>query len=232
MKNSLVLILFLTIYYCSAQTLAKDFSLTDTNNNTYTLFDELNQGKTVVLDFFGYTCGTCQSHVPMLDSMWQIFQDDNVWIWGIESLNFNNEMVVDFMNNYGATYPCFSTFENDTVLDLYGISYTPYYLVVCPDKKAKYTTIYNIPAVVSGCNTLGNNNMFHQPIIDVYQNQITINTQNKIYSLTICNIYGQILSQQIINSKTTLDLSIFKKGMYIVNLVAYDYFISKKIFLH
>jgi len=38
---------------------AANFTLQDLNGNTYTLYDYLDQGKTVFVDFFGYWCSPC-----------------------------------------------------------------------------------------------------------------------------------------------------------------------------
>ncbi|PLX11174.1 MAG: hypothetical protein C0594_03975, partial [Marinilabiliales bacterium] len=46
-------------------------TFTDVDGNVYDLFDELESGKTVVIDFFSYYCSTCQENTPVLDSIWQ-----------------------------------------------------------------------------------------------------------------------------------------------------------------
>ena len=43
---------------------APDFTATDTHGETHTLYDYLEDGKIVVLDFFYTTCGPCQFYTP------------------------------------------------------------------------------------------------------------------------------------------------------------------------
>ncbi|MBN2681714.1 MAG: hypothetical protein JXR58_04350 [Bacteroidales bacterium] len=53
-RIGLIFIFLFCFSKTEAQVLAPDFSATDVNNQTYNLYNELSQGKTVVLDFFAY----------------------------------------------------------------------------------------------------------------------------------------------------------------------------------
>ncbi|MFH2095505.1 MAG: redoxin domain-containing protein [Bacteroidota bacterium] len=140
-----------------SQVYAPDFTLTSTDGITFSLHDECAQGKAVILDFFHRNCVSCQNNTPTLDSIWQAHggNGDSVWVWGIEGvigpINGTDEQIDSFKVTFGATFPCFSTINDDTVHYLYNIYYTPQYFVVCPDTRMKFTTVDNIGMYLEAC---------------------------------------------------------------------------------
>ncbi|OFY27657.1 MAG: hypothetical protein A2275_03710 [Bacteroidetes bacterium RIFOXYA12_FULL_35_11] len=88
---------------------ATDFTLTDTQGNTWNLYEQLDAGKTVVLDFFSTTCGSCISSVPNINQLWIDNGSGNgsVLVWGIETNNAGNVQIDSFMVNYGGQYTAF-----------------------------------------------------------------------------------------------------------------------------
>lgn len=53
-----------------------DFTITDTENNQYTLSELLKQKKAVVLNFWFSTCGPCKIEFPFMQEAWQQYSDD------------------------------------------------------------------------------------------------------------------------------------------------------------
>ena len=52
-----------------------NFTLTDINGNTYELYDMLKEKKAVVLNFWFYGCGPCQSEFPALNTAYNSYKD-------------------------------------------------------------------------------------------------------------------------------------------------------------
>ncbi|MCX6258305.1 MAG: redoxin domain-containing protein [Bacteroidia bacterium] len=134
-----------------AQIIAPDFSLTDTHGNTYHLYQELDAGKIVVLDFFTIGCGPCANGIYMIEPVWQNAGADgsHLWIWGIESFYGTNSAIDSFISNNGGSFPGFSTIGNEAILALYQISYTPRYFVIRPDRSMKTVTVDHVQEAVN-----------------------------------------------------------------------------------
>jgi len=132
--------------------IAPDFTIISTKLDTFNLYNEISKHKIVVLDFFSLYCSTCQNNTPILENIYQEYggNGDSLWIWGIES-EFGTDPEIDtFKIKYGATFPGFSSKQhnNDTILQLFDISYTPYYYIVTYDTSMKSTNINDIQSII------------------------------------------------------------------------------------
>ncbi len=230
-------ILFFTIIIFSisaySQIYAPNFSFTDTQGNSHELYTELNLGKPVVLSFFGVTCGTCITNVPLIENIWQTYGSNgqNLWAWGIESIMADDSDIDTFLSNYGGTYPCFSTQGIDSVLTLYNITYTPQTFLVCHDKTMKPLNLNSPDAMIEGCINATSNTIYSNEKIGIIavssgknaQIQISVNNP-KATEIQIFDLLGNkisILSDGFVKGFNSLNISekIYKQGYYIVRFL-------------
>lgn len=112
---------------------APNFTVTDIDGNTHTLYDYLNDGKKVLLDFFFTTCIPCQFYSPQVNLAYQKYgcNQGDVIFMSID-LNNNNAEVHAYEEQYNIEFPSISGDEGggNEVVDLYNISAFPtFYLI-------------------------------------------------------------------------------------------------------
>jgi thiol-disulfide isomerase/thioredoxin len=116
---------------------AVNFNVKDINGVTHQLFDYLDEGKIVLVDFFTVTCGPCATYTPEISNSFRNFgcNSGNVVVIGI-NWGSDNAQVIDFGQENGAEYPEVSGTEgngNHVVSD-FGILSYPTVILVKPDK--------------------------------------------------------------------------------------------------
>ncbi|MDX2133917.1 MAG: HYR domain-containing protein [Saprospiraceae bacterium] len=129
---------------------APNFTVTDVNGQTYTLYTLLDQGYTVYLDFFATWCGPCWNYHNQhaFEDIWQQYGPpgtDQAFCFQIEGdpntntacifgpSGCNNSTWGDWTD--GVSYP---TVDNAAVADLYNINYYPTIYMVCPADRKVY----------------------------------------------------------------------------------------------
>jgi len=116
MKLLSTLCSFFVVISSFAQT-APDFTITTTDNVTRNLYNTLDQGKYVLLDFFYPNCQGCWFYAPTIEQSYQNHGagTGNIEYWGI---NGGNEIVDDaaiiaYTQQYGVTNPYASGIEGN-----------------------------------------------------------------------------------------------------------------------
>lgn len=239
MKKFLILLLFYGITVPQIFSQAPDFTMTDVDGNAYNLYEELSKEKPILLAFFSTACGSCQYAVPTLDSLWNdLFQQgEEGWLWAFESSLVGDEMVIKFLDDYGGTYPGFSTRYDDSVLTQdygYSIDYTPKYFMVCPDSSYKEIPLNQVGEAYYGCidtipeDTISGiitNQRIQNGLFYYHNSQITLepkNIQNGVYLVDIIDIAGNLVTRKELSltgsdGKAILNVHL-KNGLYVILL--------------
>lgn len=123
---------------------AEDFTVTDYNNITHTLYaDHLDQGQTVVIKIFFTSCPPCQAQSPGYQNFYETWGSGtaDVEFFEISNKSFDsNSGVANYANTYGTEMPGVGTdggsmdaieqFTNGSFGPFFG---TPTYVVIAPD---------------------------------------------------------------------------------------------------
>ncbi|MBC7774932.1 MAG: redoxin family protein, partial [Phycisphaerae bacterium] len=154
MKKLFLLIAFYTLCWslASAQvpsgSVAPNFSGTDLNGNTYTLYDLLEEGKTVYIDLFATWCPPCWSyaHSGAMETIYNTYGpngSDEAVVLAIEGdVSTNIECLYGLSGCDGGTegdyvtgtpYPIIE--DNGSINAVYGIGGFPVIYMICPADK-------------------------------------------------------------------------------------------------
>jgi len=162
-KILLTAVAFLTILFTQAQTsltTAVDFTVTDIHGNTHNLFNYLDNGKHVIVDFFFTTCGPCISSVPTLN---QAYTDYGCNTGDIIFISIDDgdtdAQVLQYENDYGGLLPSVSGIDGggNAVNIAYGIGAYPTVVLIAPDYTIVEQDIYPVSDITSALPNAGLN---------------------------------------------------------------------------
>ncbi len=144
MKKIITLILLASLSFATSKaqtglTNAVDFTVTDLQGNSINLFNLLNQGKYVCIDFFFTTCVPCQQAAPKFKTAFQNYgcNTNNVIFMSIDNGD-SKALVTTYENTYvgAGGPPMVSGVEGNgsSVVTAYGIGAFPTFILIAPSK--------------------------------------------------------------------------------------------------
>jgi hypothetical protein len=115
---------------------AVDFTVTDCHGQTYNLFEILDRGQAVFIDFFFYTCGQCQVISPYITGSYTQMGCNLHDVFYIEISYIDSDAVCQqWANEYGVEFPTVGRDGGgNEVFDLYGIQACPTLVLIMPDR--------------------------------------------------------------------------------------------------
>lgn len=163
-----VLLLFTALFVCrfvSAQcplNYAVDFTATDIHGEEIRLFDILDRGQYVLIDFFFIACGPCQGAVPhVVDAYYELGCNEHDVFFMEISPNDNNNLLNNYwVNEYGVEYPTIGTDGGGAeICDMYGIPAYPTVILISPSRAILLKDIWPISSAQDVVNALTNYNI-------------------------------------------------------------------------
>ena len=135
MTKKLFIILLICHSLLFAQT-APNLVATDLDGVSHNLYNYLDSGKTVLLDFFIVNCTPCQEAASHMDDFWETYGPngtDQLEVLSIEVYNNSDETVKETTNSWGINNPVINL---DNIPEAYipFINVYPNYIMVCPDQ--------------------------------------------------------------------------------------------------
>lgn len=150
MKKPLLLLLALVFGFgLKAQcplTQAVDFTATDCHGTEVHLFDILDSGQYVLIDFFFTTCGPCQQATPKIRDSYTAFGCNLYDVFYMEISDRDSEAsCINWVNNYGIEYPTISGAAGGNIIsNQYGISAFPTVILIAPDRSILINDLWPI----------------------------------------------------------------------------------------
>ena len=136
LKNTIPIFLLSSLLFSAKAQVgnpAPDFTVTDTHGEAHTLYDYLEAGKVVVLDFFYTTCGPCQYYSPQVNLAYEKYgcNNANVIFMSIDYQD-SDAQVIAYDQQYEIEYPSISGLDGggDAVVNLYNIFGFPTFYVI------------------------------------------------------------------------------------------------------
>jgi thiol-disulfide isomerase/thioredoxin len=147
MKRSLLLLSLIgTLSFAQAQTsnypngsTVADFTVTDVDGVTHTLYDYTSQGKYVALDFFFVNCPPCQATTTYFNQLNETYgcNSHDLICLSVNRGIDNDAQVAGYEVSYGGPYHHCPAASNDggagTVNSTFGVSAWPTYCLIGPD---------------------------------------------------------------------------------------------------
>ena len=242
MKKAFILFAFLLAgATLNAQTTplneAVDFTATDCHGEEIHLFDILDRGQAVLIDFFFYSCSGCRQIEPYIAGAYTEMgcNQHDVFFMEISDID-NNQMCQRWIDEFNVQYPTIGREGGGAeIFNQYGITACPTVILIMPDRSIPikgYPPMYpfSVQEVVSllqqygglephDC-TEGIPETVESESLTVYPNPaqefVTI-SGNNLGTVSIFNLVGQKMDESAANSQCiVIPTSQYPNGMYFV----------------
>ena len=216
---------------------AVDFTVTDCHGQTYNLFEILDRGQAVFIDFFFYSCGQCQVISPYITGSYTQMGCNMHDVFYIEISYMDSDAVCQqWADQYGVEFPTVGKDGGgNEVFNLYGIHACPTLVLIMPDRSIPIQGLLqlypmSVQDVVSAmqqnglqpndCNSVGMGEsnptvtLFPNPVNDV----VTVSGES-LQSITVFNALGQKVDEWLGNDREVSISTIhYENGLYFVRV--------------
>ncbi len=190
MKKVFTLILALALGFgLKAQTnltQAVDFTATDIHGTEVHLFDILDGGQYVLIDFFFTSCGPCQQSTPHVVQSYHAFGCNMHDVFYIEISDRDSQAAcLNWTNNFGVEYPTIAGVNGgSTIANQYHIPAFPTVILIAPNHQIVIQDLYPIPnpqAVITALEAQGVqqhdcNTVTYDPQVTLSIDEVTANS--------------------------------------------------------
>jgi thiol-disulfide isomerase/thioredoxin len=248
MKNILTAIILLAAITLRAQlpngSTAPDFTLTDIDGNTFHLYEYLDQGKTVYIDFFAAHCPSCwayhnQGHIENLYSQYgpNGSVNQSVVVVAIEhdpnnGLNELNGTSGNTQGNWlaGSSHPVINPegAERAAIIADYAANFYPMVYAICPDRSTTLVGPQNTATLYQealDCATVGTTELIESNQIicryDSDKGLLEVNNATSGMTLEVMDATGRVvINMPLTDSFTQIKLSSDMRGIFFCRFIS------------
>ena len=256
-KNILIIALtFLSLNTFSQTTLNKaiDFVAADINGDTLNLFEILDEGKYVYVNFFRANCSIDDENIGKSEAAHQYFgcNGGDVFFIGVNTGN-NKSEVTDYVNSNSISYPVISGINKkkvSTIFEDYDVQASPTFILIAPNDSIIEQNIWPVETAQQiidvlenqglmettctvGINEVSNTDknilrLFPNPATDNINLSVKLDDFNNV-GIRMFDLVGkEVLYQKIDNSTPILSIQNFPAGIYFITLLKDNQPISTK----
>ena len=156
---------------------AVDFTATDCHGTQVHLFDILDGGQYVLIDFFFTTCGPCQTATPKIVESYYTMGCNMHDVFYMEiSVSDADPACQTWATNYGVEYPTIGTTGGgNTICNQYSIGQYPTVILIAPDRSIVISDLWPINNAQTVVNALiAQGVQPHDCTAPLYDPQVTI----------------------------------------------------------
>lgn len=163
-------------------TQAVDFTATDIHGNEIHLFDILDSGQAVLIDFFYTTCGPCQNATPKVVQSYTSMGCNMYDVYYVEidygGYGDTQATCLNWVNNYGIEYPTIAGPDGgNTIINQYGIGAFPTVILIMPNRQIVIQDLWpisNAQTIITQLEAQGLQQHDCTPPVVTYDPQVTI----------------------------------------------------------
>lgn len=216
---------------------APEFQAVDYEGNEFSLYqDYLDQGTTVMIEFFYTNCKGCLETAPYLEAMYQDWGGGQT---GVQFIGISHEdtdqQIADFAESYGLTYPIVGASGNGyAISEMYNNGdFGPFwgyptYVIIAPDGTMAYNPIEDDVEIllslhvnlmeITAAGTVSvqphqelSLEYYPNPVVD----ELTVSTSAPC-RVQIKSITGEMVHEEAIETRTKIDCGKLEAGIYFI----------------
>lgn len=215
---------------------AVDFTLTDVHGDVINLYEILDRGQFVFIDFFNYTCISCREVAPYIVESYYRYgcNEGDVFYLEVSALD-PDTLCQKWIEEFGVEYPTVSREGGGRKFaDAYCLTASPHYFLVAPNRDIVLDGgisgfyIYDLQSVIDAFESLGIEEQQCEVATEDYQNShveiypnpadgfVNIGASGVIH---VYNAMGQLMDVFIANNQQfRINTSKYTDGLYFIQV--------------
>ncbi len=227
MKRIFTLIAALVMsFHLAAQcplTEAVDFTATDCHGTQVHLFDILDRGRYVLIDFFFASCGPCQTATPKVAQAYTALGCNQHDVFFMEiSYKDHDNTLQNWCNTYGIEYPTIGIEGGEpSIDDAFNIPQYPAIILIAPDRQIVIQDLWPIASAQTVINALApygiqqhDCNTVTEPSVDITFGEVTSTTIEATFTSNaecasytyLCAIQSEMENWMVVTGMTLEEL--------------------------